>query len=61
MLSYERLVSFVERRHRAILLATLALFAVSALSLGRLEIDMDVLAQLPAGSPVFREYREAVE
>jgi len=53
---YERLVGWVARRHVAILVATAALAAISALSLVRLRLDMDVLAQLPTGSKVFADY-----
>ncbi len=55
--SYERLVAAVDRRHRAILLAAVGLSLASALSLLRLRLDMDVLAQLPSRSAAFRDYR----
>jgi predicted RND superfamily exporter protein len=55
--SYERLVAAVDRRHRAILLAALGLSLAAALSLLRLRLDMDVLAQLPSRSAAFRDYR----
>ena len=57
----DRLVAAVERGHRKILLATAVLVVLSALSLLRLEIDMDLLAQLPESSRTFRDYREVIE
>jgi predicted RND superfamily exporter protein len=58
---YERLVGAVERRHRAILLASALLLVVSAWSLFRLRFDIDLLSQLPSGSPTFRAYRTYLE
>jgi len=52
----ERLVRAVERRHRPILGVALLLLVLSALSLVRLRLDMDILAQLPA-TAAFRDYR----
>ncbi len=60
-LSHEGLVAAVDRRHRAILLIAIGLSLVSALSLLRLRLDMDVLAQLPSRSAVFRDYREFLQ
>ena len=58
---YRRLVAWVARRHRAILIGSLALFVLSALSLLRLRLDMDLLAQLPSHSKVFTDYREYLQ
>jgi uncharacterized protein len=57
----ERLVAAVERRHRPILAAALLLLVLSALSLLRLRLDMDMLAQLPSGSAAFADYREFLQ
>ena len=55
------MVAAIDRRHRAILLAAVGLSLASALSLLRLRLDMDVLAQLPSRSAVFRDYREFLQ
>jgi predicted exporter len=56
-LSVARLVSWIARRHRAVVVGAAALTALSALSLLRLRFDMDVLSQLPSSSAVFTDYR----
>ena len=53
----ERFAAAVDRRHRAILFATVLLLVLSGVSLLRLRFDMDVLAQLPARSAPFVDYR----
>ncbi len=53
----ERLVAVVDRRHRAILFGAVLLLALSGVSLFRLRLDMDVLAQLPTRSAPFADYR----
>jgi predicted exporter len=55
--SVARLVDWIARRHRAVIVAAAALTALSALSLLRLRFDMDVLSQLPSSSAVFTDYR----
>jgi predicted RND superfamily exporter protein len=58
---YARLVGAVERWHRAILLASVLLLLLSAWSLSHLRFDIDLLSQLPSGSPTFRAYRTYLE
>jgi predicted RND superfamily exporter protein len=60
-LDSERLVGAVDRRHRAILGAAVALLLLSGLSLLRLRLDMDVLSQLPSRSRAFTAYREFLQ
>ncbi len=57
----DRLVAFVDRHHRAVLVGSGVLFLVSALSLSRLHLDMDVLGQLPSRSQAFQDYRAYLE
>ena len=58
---YDRLVETIDRRHRAIVAGAVVLLVVSALSLFRVRLDMDLLSQLPSRSTIFREYREFLE
>jgi predicted RND superfamily exporter protein len=58
---HEPLVAAVDRHHRKILVAASLLLVVSALSLLRLRLDMDVLSQLPSRSQTFRDYRRFLE
>ncbi len=53
----DRVVAFVDRHHRAVLVGSAVLFVASALSLFRLRLDMDVLGQLPSRSQAFQDYR----
>lgn len=53
----ERLLAVIERRHRAVVLGSVVLLVLSASSLLRLRLDMDVLSQLPSDSKVFRDYK----
>jgi predicted exporter len=59
-LSYSSWTAFLERRHRALLAASLLLGALCALSLTRLRLDIDVLGMLPRGRPSFDEFRSFV-
>jgi predicted exporter len=52
--------AFVERHHRALLIGSLVLCAVSALSLTRLRLDVDVLGMLPRGEPAFDDFKTFV-
>ncbi len=58
---YDRFFAVVNRRRRWILAAAAALLVLSAFSLLRLRFDMDLLSQLPAGSPALRDYRSTLE
>jgi predicted exporter len=61
-LSYERWVAAIDRRHRLVLWLAAGLSLIAALaSLTRLRLDMDVLAQLPSSSAVFRDYRSFLQ
>ncbi len=59
-LSYQRWVAGIERHHRAIVAASLALAVLSALSLVRLRLDIDVLGMLPRGEPAFDDFKSFV-
>lgn len=50
----------IERHHRRILVSSLVLCVLSALSLVRLRLDMDVLAMLPQGTPAFDDFKSFV-
>lgn len=52
--------AFIDRHHRAILLASLVLCLLSALSLTRLRLDIDILGMLPAGEPAFDAFKSFV-
>lgn len=52
--------AWVDRHHRAILLASLLLCLASALSLTRLRLDVDVLGMLPRGEPAFDDFKTFV-
>lgn len=56
----ERYVAWLVRRSGAILLASVALCALSALSLLRLRLDVDLLSMLPQGRPRFADYQRYV-
>lgn len=58
--SYARWSAFLARHHRAVLLASLVLGALCALSLGRLRLDIDVFGMLPRGRPAFDDFRSFV-
>jgi hypothetical protein len=58
---YRRLVAAVDRHRRAILAAAALLVAASAASIAGIRLDMDLLAQLPARSEVFRDWRRYLE
>ena len=60
-LSYERWVTAIDRRNRLVLWLAAGLSLLSALALTRLRLDMDILSQLPSGSPVFRDYRSFLQ
>ena len=47
----ERWVEGIERRRRAILGVAALLVVVSALSIARLQLDFDVLSQVPSSTP----------
>lgn len=55
-----RLVSWIARHTGAILLVALAVAALSALSLLRLRLDVDLLSMLPQGRPRFEDYQRYV-
>ena len=52
--------AFIERRHRAVLLGSLLLTMLSALSLFALRFDFDVLSMLPSGAPAFDDFKSFV-
>ena len=56
----ERYVAWIVRHAGAILLASVVLCAVSALSLLRLRLDVDLLSMLPQGRPRFADYQRYV-
>jgi predicted RND superfamily exporter protein len=58
--SYSSWVAFLERRHRAVIVASALLGMAGVLSLGRLRLDIDVLSMLPQGTPAFDEFRSFV-
>lgn len=60
-MTYARWVAGIERHRWAILLASLFLCVLSALSLTRLRLDFDVLSMLPEGSPAFDDFRAFVD
>lgn len=59
-LTYETWVAFIERHHRAIVIGSLAMGLLCALSLFRLRLDIDVLNMLPRGMPAFDEFHAFV-
>jgi len=59
-LSYATWVAAIERHHRAIIAASALLAVVSALSLTRLHLDIDVLSMLPRGTPAFDDFKAFV-
>ena len=52
--------AFIERRHRAILIASLLVALLSAGSLAALRFDFDVLSMLPTGAPAFDNFKTFV-
>jgi len=52
--------AFIERRHRAILGASLLVALLSAGSLAALRFDFDVLSMLPSGAPAFDNFKTFV-
>jgi uncharacterized protein len=56
----ERYVAWIVRHAGAILLASVVLCALSALSLLRLRLDVDLLSMLPQGRPRFADYQRYV-
>lgn len=59
-ISYRAWSALIERHHRRVLVASLVLCVLSALSLTRLRLDMDVLAMLPQGTPAFDDFKSFV-
>jgi hypothetical protein len=55
-----RWTAFVERRHRAIIVASLLAAFLCGLSLLRLRMDLDVLGMLPQGRPAFDDFKALV-
>ena len=55
-----RWAALIERHHRAILVGSLALTLLAALSLLRLRLDVDVLGMLPRGEPAFDDFKTFV-
>lgn len=58
---FERFLAVGARHRRTILAAAAGLLVLSALSLLRLQFDMDILAQLPSRAPALRDYRSTLE
>ena len=58
--SYAAWVAVIERHHRLIVIGSVVLSLVAALSLTRLQLDIDVLGMLPQGSPVFADFKSFV-
>lgn len=56
----ERYVAWIVRHAGAILIASVVLCAISALSLLRLRLDVDLLSMLPQGRPRFADYQRYV-
>ena len=56
----DRYVAWIVRHAGAILLASALLGALSALSLLRLRLDVDLLSMLPQGRPRFTDYQRYV-
>ncbi len=59
-LSYASWVAGIERHHRLIIVLSVVLSILSALSLTRLRLDIDVLGMLPQGQPVFEDFKSLV-
>ena len=57
---YAAWVAAVERHHRLIVVASVVVGLVSALSLTRLRPDIDVLNMLPQGEPAFDDFKSFV-
>src|SRR5262245_43271153 len=55
--SYDRWVAWIGRHHRAIVGLSAVLALLSALSLLRLRLDIDVLSMLPRGTPAFDDFK----
>lgn len=58
--SYDRWVAWIGRHHRAIIGLSAVLGLLSALSLLRLRLDIDVLSMLPRGTPAFDDFKSFV-
>ena len=57
---YAAWVAFIERHHRLIIAASVGVCLLSALSLTRLRLDIDVLNMLPQGEPAFDDFKSFV-
>ena len=57
---YAAWVAAIERHHRLIVVASVVVCLVSALSLTRLRLDIDVLNMLPQGEPAFDDFKSFV-
>jgi predicted RND superfamily exporter protein len=57
---YAAWVAAIERHHRLIVVASVVLCLLSALSLTRLHLDIDVLNMLPQGQPAFDDFKSFV-
>jgi predicted RND superfamily exporter protein len=57
---YAAWVAAIERRHRLIIVASVVVCLLSALSLTRLRLDIDVLNMLPQGEPAFDDFKSFV-
>lgn len=55
-----RWAALIARHHRGILLGSLLLSLLAALSLTRLRLDVDVLGMLPRGEPAFDDFKTFV-
>jgi predicted RND superfamily exporter protein len=59
-LSYATWVASIERHHRLIIAVSVLVCIVSAVSLTRLRLDIDVLGMLPQGRPAFDDFKSFV-
>ena len=59
-MSYAFWVAGIERHHRLIVIVSIVICVLSALSLTRLRLDIDVLNMLPRGTPAFDDFKSFV-
>jgi predicted RND superfamily exporter protein len=60
-LTYRAWVAAIERHHRLIVIASVVACLLSAVSLARLRLDIDVLGMLPRGAPAFDDFKSFVK
>jgi predicted RND superfamily exporter protein len=58
--SYARWAAWIGRHHRAVIAASALLALLSALSLTRLRLDIDLLSMFPRGTPPFDDFKTFV-